>query len=408
MQAGVVIVGAGHAGLQAAASLREQQYSGRIVMIDAEPHPPYERPPLSKGYLLGHTPAARLALRPATFYADRNIELLSGRRATAIDRLRREIILDDSSIVTYERLILATGARNRALAIPGIDLDGVYYLRTLADADVLREQLQPGKDAIVIGAGFIGLEFVACATRLGMRVTVLELASRPMARAVSSGISSVCVDEYQKLGVQLRFNTDIAGILGANGRVVGVQTRGGETFAASLVLVGVGVTPNTELAGASGLMVDNGIVVDQHLRTSDPHISAIGDVAAYRSDHANGSLIRLESIQNASDQARCVAADIVGTPQPYRAVPWFWSDQAHLKLQIAGLALATDQRVMRGQPNGATCAVLHLRAGRLACVETINRPALHLLARRLIASKVALTPEQAADESFELKQLLSA
>ncbi len=375
-------------------------------MIGAEPYPPYERPPLSKGYLLGHTPTPRLALRPASFYADRNIELLSGRPAAEIDRLRRDVILDDGGIVAYEHLILATGARNRPLTIPGADLEGVCYLRTLADADILRGQMQPGKHVVVIGAGFIGLEFAACATQLGMRVSVLELADRPMARAVSSSIASLCVAEYEKLGVQLRFNTAITGIIGSNGRVGGVQTKDGETFAASLVLIGVGVMPNSELAAASGLAVDNGIVVDEHLRTSDPHVSAIGDVAAHRSDHANGALIRIESIQNASDQARCVAAAIAGRPQRYRAVPWFWSDQAHLKLQIAGLALASDQTVIRGDSNGASCSVLHLRDGRLACVETLNRPALHLLARKLIARNIELTPQQAADERFDLKTLL--
>jgi 3-phenylpropionate/trans-cinnamate dioxygenase ferredoxin reductase component len=407
MQSTVAIVGAGQAGFQVAASLRELHWDGRIVLIGDEPHAPYQRPPLSKAFLLGDMEDARLALRPDAFYADRRVELLTGRRAVAISRAERSIALDDGSTLAYQHLVLATGARNRPLPAPGVDLDGVFFLRTLHEASALRARLAGAKSAVVIGAGFIGLEFAASAVKLGLEVTVLDVADRPMARALSRTMSAVFVREHEKLGVRLLFNTQVSRLIGEAGRVVGVQTANGQVLPADLVMVGVGVLPNSELAAACGLQVDNGVVVDEFMRTSDPHVSAVGDLAAHPNPHANGRRIRLESVQNATDQARCAAAAIAGRPAAYAALPWFWSTQGPLKLQMAGLPpVAGGEEVVRGERNSSTCSVFIFESGKLVCVESLNRAADHMLARRLLAEQAAVTPQQAADSGFDLKSLL--
>jgi 3-phenylpropionate/trans-cinnamate dioxygenase ferredoxin reductase subunit len=401
----IAIIGAGQAGLQVAASLRELQHPGRVVLIGDEPHLPYQRPPLSKGYLLGEVDEAQLGLRPSAFFSKLQIELLTGRRALAIDRCRRIVGLDDDSVVEYDQLVLATGARNRPLRVPGTDLQNVFYLRTLDESAALRARMGTAKNAVVIGAGFIGLEFAAAAAKQGLDVTVLDVAGRPMARAVSKTMSRIFLREHQKLGVQLRFDTQVVRLLGDSGRVSGVET-GGTVLKADLVVIGIGVVPNIELAAACDLAVDDGVAVDEFLQTSDPHISAIGDVAAHVNQHAHGHRVRLESVQNASDQARCIARRLVGQPAPYDALPWFWSHQAHLKLQMAGLPSADCDEAVRGDPDSAVCSVFLFRAGRVVCVESLNRATDHMFARRLLANRIPLTPEQAADTSFDLKSLL--
>jgi 3-phenylpropionate/trans-cinnamate dioxygenase ferredoxin reductase subunit len=405
-QSTVAIVGAGQAGLQLAASLREQRYEGRVVLIGDEPHAPYQRPPLSKGYLLGETDAGQISLRPAAFFDKFRIELITGKRVVAIDRTRRLVGLDDDSVIEYAQLVLATGARNRPLPVPGAELQNVFFLRTLDEAIALRAQLAAAKNAVVIGAGFIGLEFAAAAAKQGLGVTVLDIADRPMARAVSKTMSAIFAREHSKLGVRLLFDTQVLRLLGEQGSVRGLETVDGRVLAADLVVIGIGVIPNVELAATCELPIEDGIIVDELLQTCDPHISAIGDVAAHLNAYAQHRRTRLESVQNAADQARCVALRIVGKPAAYEALPWFWSHQGELKLQMAGLPSTGCEEVVRGDPSGVACSVFLFRDGQLVCVESLNRAADHMLARRLLANRVVVTPAQAADASFDLKSLL--
>jgi 3-phenylpropionate/trans-cinnamate dioxygenase ferredoxin reductase subunit len=402
----IAIIGAGQAGFQVAATLRELHYDGRIVIIGDEPHAPYQRPPLSKAYLLGDADNAQVALRPEAFYTQQRIELITGKRAVAIDRTRRMVALEDDSVVEYDHLVLATGARNRPLPVRGTDLQGVYFLRSLDEASTLRSQLGNAKTAVVIGAGFIGLEFAAAALKSGMAVTVLDVADRPMARAISKTMSAVFAREHEKAGMRLLFNTQVMHILGEAGVVKGVETVDGKILPADLVVIGIGVIPNVELAATCNLPIENGIVVDEFLQTCDPNISAVGDVAAHFNTYAHGARMRVESVQNASDQARCVAQRILGQPAAYDALPWFWSHQGTLKLQMAGLPTSGCEEVLRGDSNGSACSVFLFHDGKLVCVETLNRAADHMLARRLLSLKIKVTPEQAADLKFDLKSLL--
>lgn len=392
--------------MQVAACLRELHYQGRVVLIGDEAHAPYQRPPLSKGFLLGEVGAPQLALRPEAFFQKHQIELFAERRAVAVDRAHRLIGFEDDSVLPYEHLVFATGARNRSLPVPGAELENVLFLRTLDEAAALQSRMQAAKRVVVIGAGFIGLEFAAVAAKRGASVTVIEVADRPMARALSPAMSAVCAREHQRAGVRLLFETQVLHLLGAEGRVVAVETVDGRTIEADLVVVGVGVVPNSELAAACNLTVEDGIVVDELLRTSDPQVSAVGDVASHVNVYGEGQRIRLESVQNAVDQARCVAARIAGQATPYQALPWFWSHQGSLQLQMAGLRLGDCEDVMRGDPEGTSLSVFSFRKDKLVCVESLNRPADHMLARRLLTGRIAVTKAQAADTSFELKSLL--
>lgn len=405
---GVVIVGGGLAGFQSAVALREMGYADRIVLVCDEAFAPYHRPPLSKGFLLDETDEARLAMRPVDFFAGKNIELILGRRVAAIDRVQHRVTLDDNAMLNYRHLILAVGARNRLLPVPGANFAGVCHLRTLPEAQILRERLREVNSAVVIGAGFIGLEFAMSAIKRNVEVTVLDVMDRPMARALSPTMSAIFTREHEKCSVKFAFKTQANRVVERDGDVSGVETTDGRVFPAELVVVGIGVEPNVELAAACGLQIRNGIVVDEQLLTEDPYISAVGDCAAHPNVFADGAEIRLESVQNATDQARCVAARLSGKPLRYTNVPWFWSDQGALKLQIAGVATHIDQSVLRGDPAGVSCANFCFRGGRLLAVETLNRPADHMAARRLLAQHVALTPAEAADEGVDLKKLLAA
>jgi 3-phenylpropionate/trans-cinnamate dioxygenase ferredoxin reductase component len=399
----ILVVGTGQAGFQVAASLREKGFAGRIRLIGDEPGLPYQRPPLSKAYLAGKSDRTALHLRSDGFFKQFAIEITAGQRAVQIDRDRKLIHLANNEVLPYDHLVLATGARNRTLPIPGADLGGVLQLRSAGDADALRLRLADLRTIIIVGAGFIGLEVAALAASLGVGVTVLEATSRPMSRTLSVPMSDFFRDAHEKSGVRFGFSAAVTRINGENGRVTSVATAGGEIFAADLVLVGVGVIANDELAAASGLAVDNGIVVDEHLLTTDPAISAIGDCAAYPQHFADGARTRLESVQNAIDHGRCVAARLTGNPHSYRAVPWFWSDQGPLKLQIAGMPAPHDSCVLRGEVSSGVFSVFCFRDGKLAGVESVNKPADHMVARRLLSSAAALTPAEAADVAFDLK-----
>jgi len=372
---GVVIVGAGQGGFQLAWSLRTEGYGESITLIGEERFLPYQRPPLSKAYLLGKQDLEAVTLRPEKFYCDQRIDLLVGQRVASIDRASRRVALATGGHVPYDRLVLATGARVRRLPDPGI-----LYLRGRDDAAELKDRLDRAGSVLAIGGGFIGLEVAAAARGLGKEVMVVEAESRLMQRCVAPVVSEFFRDLHESHGVRIRF--------GSTERPSG----------ADVVVAGVGVIPNVELARDAGLPVGNGILVDDHLRTADENIYAIGDCAA----HAQRG--RLESVQNAVDQARCAAANIVGKNEPYRAVPWFWSDQFDAKLQMAGLSGGADRMVMRGA--APKFSVFYYRAGRLIAVDSVGRPADHMIARKLLASGCEVTPEQAVDESFALAPLV--
>ena len=400
---GVVVVGTGQAGFQVAASLRDLHFDGRIVLIGDEIHHPYQRPPLSKAYLDGKTDEVGLQIRPERFFADKQIDIRVGQRVTAIDRDQRRVSLETGEPLSYDHLVLATGARNRTLPGGGTGLDGVVQLRTLVDAGQLRARLAHAKRAVVLGAGFIGLEFAAVAAKRGLEVTVVEMAPRPMARALSPAMSRFFAQAHEAMGVTFVFGAVVESLAGAEGRVTGVVLADGREIPADLVLVGIGVVPNTELAAEAGLAVANGIVVDDRLTTSDAAISAIGDCAMHPSRFGAGVPLRIESVQNAVDQGRCVAKRIMGQSEPYASVPWFWSDQGPLKLQIAGIASPEDVTVLRGDPDASQFSVFCFAGSSLRAVESVNRPADHMSARRLLALGRNPTPEQAADPAFDLK-----
>jgi 3-phenylpropionate/trans-cinnamate dioxygenase ferredoxin reductase subunit len=404
--AGTVIIGAGQGGFQAAASLRDYGYDGSICIVGDEGVLPYQRPPLSKAYLLGEMSADRLSFRPRAFYDTRTISLILDDPAVSIDRAAGSVSLRSGASLPYEHLVLALGARNRTLPVEGADLDGVLYLRSMAESDAMRVRIEAAQNIVVIGAGFIGLEIAAVASKLGKKVTVIEALPRVMSRAVTHPISEFFAAEHAAWGVELLLEAQLQRIDGANGRVVGVTLADGRKLPADLVLAGIGIVPNVELAQAAGLPIANGIVVDSQLATADPRISAVGDCAVFP-DPAGGVPLRLESVQNAVDQARCVAKRIAGTAEAYNAVPWFWSDQRDLKLQMVGLTGGCDRMVRRGDPEARAFSVFCFRAGRLAGIESVNRAADHMFGRRLLAAAESITPDEAADPGFDLKARLA-
>jgi 3-phenylpropionate/trans-cinnamate dioxygenase ferredoxin reductase subunit len=375
----VVIVGGGQGGFQTAASLRTEGFEGSITIVGDEPHLPYQRPPLSKGMLLGKQQERHAFLRPADFYTTQRIELITSQRVTSIDTQSRRVTLASGTDLEYDYLVLAIGARNRTLLI-----DGALYVRTLGESLELRQRLTDASTVEVIGGGFIGLEVAAAARMLGKEVTVFEVASRLMARVLAPVLSDYFREQHEARGVRVLLNAS------------------GVAPAADLIVAGVGVVPNIELAGEAGLPVANGIQVDEHLRTADPRIFAIGDCAEFPSSYA-GARVRLESVQNAVDQAACVAKTIAGRPSHYDAAPWFWSDQFDVHLQMAGLTSGGEDTVTRGDPASGKFSVFYYREGMLKAINSINRPAEHLTARKLIGARVHVTPDQAADESFDLK-----
>lgn len=402
----VVIVGAGHAGVHLAMALRQNGYSGDITLIGDEPELPYQRPPLSKAALAEGAAIESLWHRPADFYDRERIELLMGQGVMAIDRPGRQLVLTSGARRPYGALVLATGARNRRLAVPGAELEGVVYLRTAAEAKALQNLLPSVRNLVVIGAGFIGLEVAAVARGRGISVTVLEREDRVLARAVSAAMSEVVEGVHRGLGTGFVFGDEVRQVIG-NTRVSAVETAAGLTLPADLVLVGIGVVPNAEMAAAAGLATANGIVVDQGLATSDPDIFALGDCAVHPNAFAGG-MVRLESVQNATDQARLLAKRLMGQEVgPYHAVPWFWSDQGPLKLQIAGLVSGHDQTVWLAGTSPSSGSVFCFRDGRLLGVESANRPGDHMAARQLLAQAIPLSLQDIS-EGFDLKAHVKA
>ena len=409
----VVIVGAGHGGFQLAASLRQHGFDGRIALLTEEPVLPYQRPPLSKDYLDGKIGFDLLLMRPDSFYRDHNIDLMQGARAEEIERQAKRLRLASGERLDYDHLVLATGARNRVPPLPGIELDGVSYLRTLAETDELRDRLAAAQHLVVIGAGFIGLEFAAVARAHGKPVHILELTDRVMGRVVCVETSQFFAEAHRRTGVEFGFGAQAVRIAGRpsgfmGGKVDHIELADGRKLPADLVLVSIGVIPNGELAASAGLSVQNGIVVDAELKTADPAISAIGDCASFPCVHAGGAMTRLEAVQNAADHARAVADRICGKPHPYTALPWFWSEQGPLRLQIAGLTIGHDHTALRGNIEAGEFSVFCYRGDKLLGIESVNRPADHAHARRILAAGRQVTPTQAADESFDLRAAASA
>ncbi|MGW1424142.1 NAD(P)/FAD-dependent oxidoreductase [Bradyrhizobium manausense] len=401
----VIIVGAGHGGYQVAASLRQAGFSERICLINDEAHLPYQRPPLSKAYIKGSAGPESLMFRPEKFYHDQTIELIAG-RAVSIDRAARTVLLASGETLAYGHLVLATGARNRLLDLPNANLPDVKYLRILDESEALRKIMPSKTRVVVIGAGFIGLEFAATARIKGLEVDVLELAPRVMARAVTAEVSEYFQARHREAGIRIHLGVQATSIEAEGGKVTGVSLSDGRHLPADLVVVGVGVLPNIELAAEAGLPVAAGIIVDEYLATADPNISAIGDCALFASPRFGGSL-RLESVQNATDHARCLAARLTGDKKPYDGHPWFWSDQGDDKLQIAGLTTGYDRVVLRGDPVKKAFSAFCYKGDKLLGIESINRAGDHMFGRRLQAMDRSITPEQAADESFDLKSALA-
>ena len=400
----VVIAGAGHGAGQAVATLKQKNFAGEIVLVGDEPWLPYQRPPLSKKYLAGELPVERLLFKPEAFYDQPNIDVRLSTRVTSIDRSER-CVATDAGPIEYDWLILATGSRVRRLMIDGADLEGVHYLRSIADVDRIRADLAAAQKIVIIGAGYIGLEVAAVARQLGLEVHVIEMADRVMSRVVSPAVSAFFEREHAGRGVRLSLSTGIAGFTGEDGRVTGVKTNREDVIAADLIVVGIGIQPNTELAAEAGLEIDNGIVVDDRCRTDDRRIYAIGDCSAHPS-RIYGGRIRLESVHNAVEQAKTAAANVCGEDAVYDQVPWFWSDQYDIKLQIAGLSDGYDQLVIRGDVSSRSFACLYLADGRLLAVDAVNAPKDFMQSKLLIAAGARPDPERLADPDTALKDLV--
>ncbi len=406
---GILIVGTGQAAYQVASSLRDEGYDGAIRLVGDEPHLPYQRPPLSKSFMTGDVEAPALTFQGDGHFDKHRIELVRGVRVTRIVRGERFVETDAGGRLDYEHLVLATGARNRSLpCIPG-PLKGVFALRGLDDALAMRTHLSNVKRVVVIGAGFLGLEFAAVAAGKGIAVTVIEAGASLMGRVVSAPVAAAFQEHHAALGTRFRLGTTITRVHAVDGHVVSVETADADVIEADMAVVSIGVMPNSELAQEAGLTTANGIVVDARLATDDPAISALGDCAAFPSRFAPGHC-RIESIQNAMDQARFLAKRLAATvplDAIYDAVPWFWSDQGGLKLQIAGLSHGVDEIVLRGDRAGLKFSAYGFRQGRLVTVESVARPADHMAARRLLTANAPVTPALAADETVDLKSLLA-
>jgi 3-phenylpropionate/trans-cinnamate dioxygenase ferredoxin reductase subunit len=403
MTKSVAIAGAGHAAGQVVATLRQKKFAGTITLIGEEPWLPYQRPPLSKKFLAGELPAERLHFKPQSFYDDPAIEVRLETRIDSLDCRGKTLRTAGGRQIAYDKLVLATGARPRLLRLPGVDLDGVHYLRTIADVTGIRSRLGAGVRVVIVGAGYIGLEVAAVASQLGADVTVIETEDRVMKRVVSPQISEFYQREHSSHGVKLMLSTSIGGFSGGR-QVAGVELSDGRRVAAHLVVIGIGVVPNTELASDAGLAVENGIVVDNRCQTSDPDIFAVGD-CTYHPNDILGYRVRLESVHNALEQAKTAASNICGERSCYAQVPWFWSDQYDLKLQIAGLSQEYDQTVVRGEPDSRSFSCLYLRDGQLIAVDAVNSAKDFMQSKALIAAHAVIDPEMLMNPGIELKNM---
>ncbi|GAA0864036.1 FAD-dependent oxidoreductase [Sphingopyxis soli] len=408
MKFDVVIVGGGHGGAQVAVMLRTQKFMGSIAIIGDEPELPYERPPLSKEYFAGEKEFERIQLRPAKYWDEREVTMLLGKRVVSVDPAAHVVTTDGGETIGYGKLVWATGGAPRMLPIPGGDLPGVQGVRTKADADAMKAASETAGQIVVIGGGYIGLEAAAVLSKAGKKVVLLEALDRVLARVAGVDLSRFYEKEHRDHGVDLRLGVCVDAIEGDT-HVTGVRLADGEVIPADLVIVGIGIVPAVEpliAAGAEGASGSGGVLVDRLCKTSLPDIYAIGDCAAHVNDFAEGATIRLESVQNANDQANVVAKGIVGDEAPYHAIPWFWSNQYDLKLQTAGLSTGHDQAVLRGDPATRSFSIVYLKAGKVIALDCVNATKDYVQGRMIVTAGLRATPEQLADASVPLKDLL--
>ena len=397
-----IIAGAGHAGGQTALSLRQAGYDGRIVVCGAEPVPPYQRPPLSKKYLSGELARERVFLRPEDFYSRHDVELRLGNAVRDVDPAQRMVVLDDDEPLPFTDLVIATGSRPRRLDVPGSDLGNIFYLRTLEDADAIRDALVPGRRLAVVGGGYIGLEIASTAKGLGLEVCVIEAADRILGRVTAPEMSDYYTRAHRARGVDIRLSTEVAAFEGEG--AVRRADCGAEAVPADIVVIGIGVVPEQRLALSAGLRCDDGIVVDERCATSAAHIYAVGDCTRHPNPILSRTL-RLESVQNALDQARTAAANIAGTPSRYEQAPWFWSDQFDLKLQMVGISQGYDTIVQRGSMDADDFAMFYLKDGVLIAVDAVNRPREFMACRKLVPGRPRIDPAKLADESIPMQEM---
>jgi len=406
-QADIAIVGAGHAGAQCAIALRQNGFAGSVVIIGREAEMPYERPPLSKEYFAREKAFERLYIRPVQFWADKAIDFLLGTTVTALDPAAKTLTLSDGASFAYGTLVWATGGDPRLLSCPGATLAGVHSVRTREDCDRLMAEIDGGARQIaVVGGGYIGLEAASVLTKLGCKVTLLEAMPRILARVAGPELSAFYESEHRAHGVDLRTGASVEALEGGDGRVTGVRLADGELIAADAVIVGIGIIAAVGPLIAAGAAGGNGVDVDDYCRTSLPDVYAIGDCAAFASSYAGGVVMRVESVQNANDQATCVAKAICGDPQPYHAFPWFWSNQYDLKLQTAGLSMGYDRAVMRGDPAKRSFSVVYLKGGRVIAVDCVNMVKDYVQGRKLIEAGAHPDLEKLADPDVRLAELM--
>lgn len=402
----VLIVGAGHGGAQAAQVLRQQGFAGTVALAGEEPELPYDRPPLSKDYLAGEKAWERLPFRSAEAWAEREIALMPGTRIVAIDPGAHVAETSDGDRIGYGRLIWATGGVPRRLPCPGADLPGVHVVRCRADADRIRAELAGVREAVVIGGGYIGLEVAAVLTKLGKRVTLLEALDRVLSRVAGESLSRFYETEHRARGVELRLNANVAAIVAADGRAAGVLLADGTALPAQLVVVGIGIDPAIEPLRAAGAICGNGVRVDDQCRISLPDVFAVGDCAEHRNRFADGAWVRIESVQNATDQASVAAKTICGVPAAYDAVPWFWSNQFDLRLQTVGLSAGHDELILRGDPAARSFSLVYLRGGKVVALDCVNATRDYVQGRALVMSGAAPDPARLADPGLPLKALI--
>jgi 3-phenylpropionate/trans-cinnamate dioxygenase ferredoxin reductase subunit len=391
----VVIAGAGHAAGQVVATLRQKKYTGEVVLVGEEPWLPYQRPPLSKKFLAGELPVERLFVKPPSFYEEAHTKVVLDTHVERIDRAGKAIVTASGERIGYDTLVLATGARVRRIDLPGMELAGIHYLRNVGDVQAIRSDMEKGRRVVIVGAGYIGLEVAAVCAKLGLEVTVVELLDRVMKRVVCPTVSEFYAAEHRAHGVRILLDTGIEAFTG-DGRVRAVLLADGTQIPADLVVVGIGIVPNTELASAAGLAVNDGIVVDERCRTADPDVFAVGD-CTFHPNPAVGRSVRLECVQNALEQARTAAAVICGEDARYSEVPWFWSDQYDLKLQIAGLSQGYEETVVRGDPAARSFSCAYLRDGRLIALDAVNNPRDFLRGKQVIARGGTVDRDRLAD-----------
>ena len=405
MRFDVVIVGGGHGGAQAAVALRTQKFAGTIAIVGDEPELPYERPPLSKEYFAGEKEFERIQLRPAKYWDEREVTMLLGKRVVSVDPAAHTVTTDGGETIGYGKLVWATGGSPRMLPIPGGDLPGVQGVRTKADADAMKAASETADQIVVIGGGYIGLEAAAVLRKAGRKVVLLEALDRVLARVAGEQLSRFYEQEHRGHGVDLRLGVQVEAIEGTE-RATGVRLSTGEVIPADLVIVGIGIVPATQPLIEAGATGGNGVLVDRLCRTSLPDIYAIGDCAAHANDFAEGAVIRLESVQNANDQANVVAKHICGEEAPYHAIPWFWSNQYDLKLQTAGLSTGHDQTVLRGDIAGRSFSIVYLKEGRVIALDCVNATKDYVQGRMIVTAGLQATAEQLADVETPLKALL--